>query len=91
VKTATELLDEFLNAVEPPLGTAIVLRERKPADKDDRNWDANLDTVVSLPVLSRFESASAELKRQNLHIDWTGITQRNGSWRRIAKFYSERS
>ena len=90
MKTATDLLNEFLVAVQPPRGVAISIREREPDDADDVNWDANID-VVPLSVLSLFESASAELKRQNKHIDWSGIAQNDGKWRRIAKFYAERT
>jgi hypothetical protein len=89
MKTASELLDEFLTAVIPPTGNAISLREAKSAAKDEPNWIAGIGAVPR-DVLTRFESTVAELRRQHATVDWTGVVTMEGHWRRVAKYYSER-
>jgi DNA invertase Pin-like site-specific DNA recombinase len=34
-------------------------------------------------------SAIPELRRQHPRLDWEGITEREGQWRRIARYWSE--
>jgi hypothetical protein len=90
MKTASELLDDLLGAVRPPDGNAIALRERTPKTDTDTNWMASFG-VAPLDVIARYDSAAtAELRRQHPRVDWTGISQRDGEWRHIAKYYSER-
>lgn len=88
VKGAEEFLEELLQAVRPPKGVAIVLRERKPKDQSDVNWVA---ITGNLPpaAMSKYSSAVVEMRRQHPRIEWDGITEREGEWRRIARWLSE--
>jgi hypothetical protein len=70
------------------ISTAIVLRETKPLTNDDTNWLTGAG-VMPMHSLARYDSAIAELRRQHPRLDWEGITEREGQWRRIARYWSE--
>lgn len=88
LKSAEELLEDLLQAVRPPKGVAIVLRERKPTDQLDANW---VVATGNLPpdAMTKYSSAVIEMRRQNPRIDWDDVTEREGEWRRIARWLSE--
>lgn len=88
LKGAQEFLEELVRAVQPPRGNAISLREAEPRTDDDINWIAGAG-VMPMDALTRYESAVAELRRQHPRLDWEGITEREGRWRRIARYGSE--
>jgi hypothetical protein len=89
MKSASELLDDFLKAVKPPRGCAITLRERRPQTEGDTNWIASFG-IAPWDVINRFDAASAELRRRHSIVDWSGITTREGRWRLVSKHSSEK-
>jgi hypothetical protein len=88
LKGAQEFLEDLVRDVSPPRGIAIVLREDKPQSLGGANWIAATG-ILPLQALSRYDSAIAELRRQYPVLDWEGITERDGEWRRIARYLSE--
>jgi hypothetical protein len=90
VKTAQSLVEEFVRAVRPPQGCAIVLTEIAPSQGFDFNWLATAGHMPAV-VLQRYDSALNELKRQNPRINWDGVTDldSDGVSRRIARYSSE--
>lgn len=86
---AFDLLRELVRAVQATAGVAIAIRECVPsAGSHDTNWIA-VTGNLNREELGRYESAYAELRRQNPLIDWSKVSEREGSWRRIARFHSE--
>jgi hypothetical protein len=90
VKTAQSLIEEFVRAVRPPQGCAIVLTETVPSPGFDFNWLASAGNM-SAAVMARYDSALLELKRKNHRINWDGVTDLDseGVSRRIARYSSE--
>jgi hypothetical protein len=88
LKGAQEFVEDLVRAVRPPRGQAISVTERIPKDADDTNWMTGIG-IMSRDVMSRYDSAVAELRRQHPRIEWTGITEKDGEWRRIARWLSE--
>jgi hypothetical protein len=90
IKSAQCLIEEFVRAVRPPQGCAIVLTEIFPSQGFDFNWLASAGHM-SAAVMLRYDSALLELKRQNPRINWDGVTDLDseGISRRIARYSSE--
>jgi hypothetical protein len=90
IKSALSLVEEFVRAVRPPQGCAIVLTEIVPAPGFDFNWLASAG-LMSAAVLEKYDSALLELKRQNPRVNWDGVTDLDseGISRRIARYSSE--
>jgi hypothetical protein len=90
IKSAQDLIEEFVRAVRPPQGCAIVLTETDPSPGFDFNWVASAGNM-SATVMHRYDSTLLELKRQNRRVDWEGVTDRDseGTARRIARYLSE--
>jgi hypothetical protein len=90
VKAAQSLIEEFVCAVRPPQGCAIVLTETEPSPGFDFNWVASAGNM-SATVMRKYDSALLELKRQNRRINWDGVTDLDGDGisRRIARYSSE--
>ena len=90
VKTAQSLVGEFVRAVRPPQGCAIVLTETVPSPGFDFNWLASAGHM-SAAVMARYDSTLIELKRHNPRINWDGVTDLDseGVLRRIARYSSE--
>ena len=90
VKIAQSLIEEFVRAVRPPQGCAIVLTETTPSPGFDFNWVASAGNM-SAAVMKRYDSALLELKRQNPRVDWDGVADldSDGISRRIARYASE--
>jgi hypothetical protein len=88
VKTAQSLIKEFVRAVRPPQGCAIVLTEIVPTPEFDFNW---LASAGQCAVIARYDSALLDLKRKNQRVDWDGVTDMDseGVSRRIARYSSE--
>ena len=90
IKSAQSLVEEFVRAVRPPQGCAIVLTEIVPSPGFDFNWLASAGHMPAT-VMQRYDSALIELKRQNPRINWDGVTDLDseGALRRIARYSSE--
>jgi hypothetical protein len=90
IKTAQTLVEEFVRAVRPPEGCAIVLTEIVPSSGFDFNWIASAGHM-SAAVMARYDSALLDQKRKNQRINWDGVTDMDseGVSRRIARYYSE--
>jgi hypothetical protein len=90
IKSAQDLIEEFVHAVRPPQGCALVLTEIVPSPGFDFNWLASAGDM-SAAVMERYDSALLELKRQNQRINWDGVTDLDseGVARRIARYSSE--
>jgi hypothetical protein len=90
VKTAQSLIEEFVHAVRPPQGCAIVLTEIVPTPEFDFNWLASAGHM-SAAVIARYDSALLDLKRKNQRVDWDGVTDidSEGISRHIARYFSE--
>jgi hypothetical protein len=89
VKIAQSLIEEFVRAVRPPQGCAIVLTET-PLPGFDFNWVASTENM-SAAVMKRYDSALMVLNRQNPTVDWDGVADldSDGISRRIARYSSE--
>jgi hypothetical protein len=87
-KDAEAFLDDLLTEVRPPKGVAIVVLEREPANDDDPNWVTSMKAVTA-DCMERYIAAIARLRREHPRIDWNGITEHAGKWRRVAKWLSE--
>ncbi|WP_137042488.1 hypothetical protein [Pseudolabrys sp. FHR47] len=70
---AEELLRDLYGATQPAVGCGITVADARNAPSD-ANWAAFSDPM-DLHSLSRFNSASAELARQNPLVDWTGVAK----------------
>jgi hypothetical protein len=90
VKTAQSLIEEFIRAVRPAEGCAIVLTEFVPSPGFDFNWLASAGNM-SAAVTARYDSALIDLKRKNQRINWNGVTDmdNDGVSRRIARYSSD--
>jgi hypothetical protein len=90
IKSAQDLIEEFVRAVRPPQGCAIVLTEIVPSPEFDFNWLASAGHM-SAAVMARYDSALLDLKRKNQRINWEGVTDMDseGVSRRIARYSSE--
>ena len=44
---------------------------------------------MPMDAIVRYDSAVAELRRQYPRVDWDGIIEKEGEWRRIARYLSE--
>lgn len=90
VRTAQSLIEEFVRAVRPARGSAIVLTEISHSAGFDFNWLASTGHM-SAAVMAKYDSALTELKRQNPRINWEGVTDLDseGVLRRIARYSSE--
>jgi hypothetical protein len=90
IKSAQSLVEEFVRAVRPPQGCAIVLTETTPSPGFDFNWVASAGNM-SAAVMQRYDSSLIELKRQSPRINWDGVTDLDseGVLRRIARYSSE--
>jgi hypothetical protein len=90
IKSAQDLIEEFVRAVRPPRDCAIVLTELVPSPGFDFNWLASAGHM-SAAVMVRYDSALIDLKRQNPRINWDGVTDLDseGGSRRIARYSSE--
>ena len=88
MKRAEELLDDLLREIEPPPGCAIALRECESATSIDPNWVA-FAGVMPEPALLRLTTTIAGMRRKFPVVDWYGVTEKDGDWRRIAKWRPE--
>jgi hypothetical protein len=90
IKSAQSLVEEFVRAVRPPQGCAIVITENVPSPEFDFNWLASTGHMTAA-VVQRYDSTLTELKRQNPRINWDGVTDldSDGVLRRIARYSSE--
>ena len=73
IKSAQDLIEEFVRAVRPPQGCAIVLTEIVPSPGFDFNWLASAGHM-SAAVMARYDSALLDLKRKNQRINWDDVT-----------------
>jgi hypothetical protein len=87
-KTAKQLLDELLRYVEPPRGVAITVTESFPANANDPNWVAAMGATDSQRN-AKFARKVADLRKTDATVDWSGIEERDGQKRRVAKWLSE--
>jgi hypothetical protein len=87
-KDAEAFLDDLLTEVRPPKGVAIVVLERAQANNEDPNWIASMKAVPA-DCMERYIAAIARLRLDHPRVDWDGITERAGNWRRVAKWLSE--
>ena len=90
IKSAQDLIEEFVRAVRPPQGCAIVLTEIVPSPEFDFNWLASAGHM-SAAAMARYDSSLLDLKRKNRRIVWDGVTDMDseGVSRRIARYSSE--
>lgn len=79
---AQQFLEQFARAAGLPAGYVITLCEDVPRLNGDPNWIA---VTGKLPreAQVRYESALIELRRQYPVLDWEGVVDREGEWRRI--------
>jgi hypothetical protein len=90
IKTAQSLIEEFVRAVRPAHGCAIVLTEIEPSPGFDFNWLASAGPM-SAAIMQRYDNALINLKRENRRIGWEGVTDLDSESgaRRIARYWSE--
>jgi hypothetical protein len=69
IKSAQSLIEEFVRAVRPQQGCAIVLTEIAPSTGFDFNWLASAGHMSDAAMV-RYDSALLELKRQNRLVNW---------------------
>ena len=84
MKSATEILNDFVEQVKPPLGTVITICEKKPQTKDDSNWFAAVH-VLSRDAKERYHSALREMPKLHPIVDWSGIIEPEGKRRCVSK------
>jgi hypothetical protein len=85
---AQDLIEYLVRAVSAPSSVTNVLREREPKSSDDTNW-ATATGVLPVDSLSRYDRTLVELRKQHPRVDWDGVTEREGQWRRIDRSASE--
>lgn len=88
ITKAQDLIEQLVRSVRQPQGCAIVLRETEPTDGFDFDWVASAGIMPPKTMIA-YESALIELKRQNRRVDWSGVVECEGKWRRIARYSSE--
>jgi hypothetical protein len=88
VRTAETILDEILDHVRPNKGCAVVILERASKSANNPNWVASSGVMTS-DQNTRFSTRVAALRRSDTLVDWENIVERDGEWRRVAKWFSE--
>jgi hypothetical protein len=90
IRIAQSLIEEFVRAVRPPQGCAIVLTEIVPSPEFDFNWLASAGRM-SAAVITRYDSTLLDLKRKNERINRDGVTDMDseGVSRRVARYSSK--
>ena len=87
MRDAREVLEELVRHVQPPKGCAIVLTERPIGKDSEPNWTAAVGPM-GVEYGRRFTRKAAELRKTDLRIDWSVLTNVDGP-RRIALRLSE--
>ena len=82
--TADQLLDDLVLYVRPPRAVAIRLTERP----GDPNWVASAG-VMTLVQVERFHTKVAALRKQNAVVDWSGVSERFGQQRTLARWLTD--
>ncbi|MBR1132915.1 hypothetical protein [Bradyrhizobium iriomotense] len=88
MKRAQDLLEGLVRQVRPPRGCAIALTERKPKNDSDPNWLAGAG-IMPEDATNRYSQAVFELGKLHPRIEWAGVTEFDGEYRRIARWHSE--
>ena len=87
MRDVREVLEELVRHVQPPKGCAIVLTERPIGNDSEPNWTATVGPM-GVDHGRRFTKKVAQLRKADLRIDWSVLTNGNGP-RRIALRLSE--
>jgi hypothetical protein len=87
-RAAKAVLEELLRHVEPPRGVAITVTERSPTHAGDPNWVAAMG-ATDLGRNAKFAQKVAELQQTDAAVDWSGVEDRDGQRRRVARWLSE--
>ena len=82
MKSAKELLDEFVVRVRPPRGAPIAITERPSFFPDDPNWIAGMGVVGAITEV-RFSECNASFRRSDPFIDWSEVPAERGGCRRV--------
>ena len=87
MRDVRDVLKELVRQVQPPKGCAIVLTERPIGNDSEPNWTATVGPM-GVDHGRRFTKKVAQLRKTDLRIDWSVLTNVNGP-RRIALRLSE--
>jgi hypothetical protein len=79
---------EILRHVKPPRGNTVVLGEAVPEKDGEPNWLASVG-VMDPKRLEIFNLKIVALRQSDPLVNWRGVMEREGSHRRIAKWFSE--
>ena len=74
MKTANQLLEELSGKMGLREGDTIVLTEHEPENSNDPNW------VVDVHIYNA--KALADMRKNNLRVDWSAVEERDGDNRR---------
>ncbi|SFK04749.1 hypothetical protein [Bradyrhizobium sp. Gha] len=83
--TAEQLIDQLVEAIEPPKGNVITLREYEPRFKIDANWIPGTGHM-SHEALKRYGAAVANLRARHRRVDWRGVEKFDGHWRHLMRY-----
>ena len=84
MKSAMDILNDFVDQAKPPLGTVITICEKEPKTKDDSNWFPSVG-VLTQDAKARYDGVLREMPRLHPVVDWSGIIQPEGRRRCISK------
>jgi hypothetical protein len=84
MKTASQLLQEIILAVQPPRGIAIALTD----GAGNPNWIAGAG-IMDAERTRAFTAQVAKLRQSDPAIDWSSVTELDGDRGRIARWLSE--
>jgi hypothetical protein len=87
-RTATQILQELFHHVEPPQHVTIELIESFPSDANDSNWAAAMGSTDAQRN-AKFSQKVADLRKTDANVDWSGIEERIGQKRHIARWLSK--
>ena len=85
MKSATEILNDFVEQAKPPLGTVITICEKDPKTKDDSNWFPSVINPLTQDAKARYDSVLREMPRLHPIVDWSGIIKPEGKRRCVSK------
>jgi len=83
-KPASYVLDELFRFVKPPRGAAVIIRERVASDPTEPNWVAACSAMDD-DKGNAFAQKVAELRRDNLRVDWSSVRKLKYSERVVLK------
>jgi hypothetical protein len=87
LRTATQILQEIFEYVEPPQGVAIDVIESFSGHANYPNCTAEMG-FTDAPRKEKFSQKMADLKKTDANVDWSSIEEHVGRKRHVTRWLS---